>query len=166
MTKYQYAEALKDPRWKAKREEILKRDKYRCMDCGRAPEPPREPDPEEETEEECADPVILHVHHCKYEYGKQPWEYENETLRTLCAECHDVRHECEKDAADMLRLYMAKCTRHELYGIFGDIEFRNRHTSMHGIPRTPEEMKEMNDRHEFFYQFKKTAHDLAERMRL
>lgn len=32
--------------------------------------------------------TTLHVHHDAYEYGKEPWEYENENLTTLCEHCH------------------------------------------------------------------------------
>jgi 5-methylcytosine-specific restriction endonuclease McrA len=61
---------LKDPRWQKKRLEILNRDQFQCTCCG-------------DTENE------LNVHHSYYEYGKELWEYEDDTLFTLCKPCHE-----------------------------------------------------------------------------
>lgn len=61
-----YSQKLKDPRWHAKRLEILQRDNFTCRYC--------------ETEEH------LQVHHIRY--GPEPWEIENEYLITLCDCCH------------------------------------------------------------------------------
>ena len=35
----------------------------------------------------------LNVHHTYYIEGRKPWEYDNETLVTLCEDCHKKRHE-------------------------------------------------------------------------
>lgn len=64
-----YLEKLKDPRWQRKRKEIIDRDKSTCTVCG-------------DTESQ------LHVHHGYYKTGKEPWEYDNNTLHTLCEYCH------------------------------------------------------------------------------
>ena len=64
-----YVEKLKDPRWQKKRLEIFDRDEFSCCYCFS----------EEKT---------LSVHHGYYEFGKEPWEHENETLFTLCEDCH------------------------------------------------------------------------------
>ena len=69
-----YSEKFKDPRWQKKRLEILNRDKFTCQVCG-------------ETDEE------LHVHHGYYEKNLEPWEYDNNTLWTLCNGCHENTHE-------------------------------------------------------------------------
>lgn len=66
-----YAEQLKSPKWQKKRLEILERDKFTYLSCG-------------DTEKQ------LHVHHGIYLKGKMAWEYENETLHTLCCDCHDL----------------------------------------------------------------------------
>lgn len=34
----------------------------------------------------------LNVHHKYYVRGKKPWEYDDDTLVTLCADCHKKRH--------------------------------------------------------------------------
>lgn len=65
-----YKEKLLDPRWQKKRLEIFKRDKFACKLCG-------------DTE------TTLNIHHKKYIYGKNPWEYKNADLITLCQHCHN-----------------------------------------------------------------------------
>lgn len=71
-----YAEKLKDPRWQRKRLEILNRDSFACRECGDGTLP-------------------LHVHHGYYESGLAPWEYPDESLRTVCEECHATRQALE-----------------------------------------------------------------------
>jgi len=65
-----YREKLLDPRWQRKRLEILQRDEFGCQECG-----------DSET--------TLHVHHRYYESGKDPWDYPDEALETICARCHE-----------------------------------------------------------------------------
>ena len=64
-----YAEKLLDPRWQKLRLEVMNRDHWACCGCGTTTD-------------------TLSVHHCFYEYGKEPWEYSDWTLRTLCDGCH------------------------------------------------------------------------------
>ncbi|WP_207915781.1 HNH endonuclease [Flavobacterium caseinilyticum] len=64
-----YLEKLKSPKWQKKRLEILERDNFSCKCCG-----------DFETS--------LHVHHTKYLANTDPWEYENDSLITLCETCH------------------------------------------------------------------------------
>jgi len=68
-----YWEKLRDPRWQKKRLEIMERDGFECCDCGTGA-------------------LTLNVHHCYYEKGVEPWEYPNQSLKTLCEGCHEVRH--------------------------------------------------------------------------
>ena len=68
-----YSDKLKDPRWQKKRLEIFQRDEFRCVRCF----------DEENT---------LSIHHCAYEKGKEPWEYNNDDLLTLCQNCHDIEY--------------------------------------------------------------------------
>ena len=83
-----YAEKLQDPQWQAKRLEILSRDQFNCQNCGWKPFPK-------------SDAKGLEVHHHWYESGKEPWEYPNEALITLCFRCHEgetlLRSEMEHD---------------------------------------------------------------------
>lgn len=66
-----YQEKLKDPRWQKKRLEIFQRDVWHCRSCG-------------------MDNVELHIHHLIYSRGKDPWEYDNEALLSVCGPCHDT----------------------------------------------------------------------------
>ena len=65
-----YADKLRDPRWQKKRLEIMERDGFSCRSCKN----------KERT---------LNVHHLKYEKGKEPWEYEESEMVTLCEGCHE-----------------------------------------------------------------------------
>ena len=68
--KKSYSELLKHPKWQKKRLEILNRDGFSCMDCGDS----------EST---------LHVHHIKYIYGNDIWDYNDSNFVTLCESCHN-----------------------------------------------------------------------------
>ena len=68
----QYKDKLKDSRWLAKRQAILARDSFRCAICGSN--------------------NGLNVHHSAYIYGREPWEYDNKYLVTLCHKCHAKLH--------------------------------------------------------------------------
>jgi hypothetical protein len=70
MTKKSYKEKLLDPRWQKRRLEILSRDDFKCCECGN-------------------DKNTLHVHHCGYsKQFRNPWEYPDGWLITLCKDCH------------------------------------------------------------------------------
>uniref|UniRef100_A0A6H2A2N3 Putative HNH endonuclease n=1 Tax=viral metagenome TaxID=1070528 RepID=A0A6H2A2N3_9ZZZZ len=84
-----YSEKLKDPKWQKKRLEIFQRDNWQCKNCGS----------KEKT---------LNVHHCWYYYGKKdPWEYDDKSLVTLCENCHKdeekMRESAEGDLLTVLR---------------------------------------------------------------
>jgi glutaredoxin len=67
-----YSEKLKDPRWQKKRLEIFQRDDFKCVYCG-------------------DDKNTLHIHHLQYDRShKDPWDYENEKMITLCEYCHQL----------------------------------------------------------------------------
>jgi hypothetical protein len=91
-----YAEKLKDPRWQRKRLEIMDRDGWFCQYCSN----------ENNT---------LNVHHKIYIPNKEPWDYPNDYLITLC----DICHKKEKDDRDeaentLLRILRGKFELHEL----------------------------------------------------
>lgn len=67
-----YSEKLKDPRWQRKRLEIFNRDDWTCQNCK-------------------ATNKTLVIHHLKY--SGNPWEVENEFLKTLCEDCHESSHD-------------------------------------------------------------------------
>lgn len=70
-----YNQELRDPKWKAKRTEIVNRDKKKCTKCKSVKE--------------------LNVHHTYYTKGAKAWEYPNESLVTLCRSCHEKLHKAE-----------------------------------------------------------------------
>lgn len=65
-----YAEKLRDPRWQKKRLEIMERDEFRCRWC-------------------LDDTKTLNVHHWFYQRGASPWEYDEESMITVCEDCHE-----------------------------------------------------------------------------
>jgi 5-methylcytosine-specific restriction endonuclease McrA len=73
-----YGATLFDPRWKEKRQEILKRDQNSCVICNSGEN--------------------LQVHHRQYHFSRMlnafnnPWEYDNRLLITLCRNCHQKGH--------------------------------------------------------------------------
>jgi 5-methylcytosine-specific restriction endonuclease McrA len=69
-----YSDQLRDARWIQKRDSIIKRDTSRCIRC-------------------CAT-SHLDVHHTYYENdGRSAWEYDDESLVTLCRSCHNYVHQ-------------------------------------------------------------------------
>jgi len=79
-----YSSMLRDPRWQRKRLEILNRAKFKCQECG------------DETKE-------LQIHHCWYEKGASPWDYDDSCYLCLCDHCHNLRQHYEKQ----IKMYIA-----------------------------------------------------------
>jgi 5-methylcytosine-specific restriction endonuclease McrA len=73
-----YGGELFKPEWKAKREEIIKRDSYQCKICKAS--------------------HVLQVHHRQYHFVvrekkfRSPWDYSDHLLITLCESCHKRGH--------------------------------------------------------------------------
>ena len=65
-----YSEKLRDPRWQRKRLEIMNRDCFRCQRCH-------------------TDTTTLNVHHRAYLKNRDPWDYQDHMLTTLCQPCHE-----------------------------------------------------------------------------
>jgi len=80
-----YSEKLKDPRWQKKRLEIMGRDEFTCKICN-------------DTNS------TLHVHHISYEYGVDPWDYEDNNYKTLCFDCHKDEEFCKPYVKAGIRL--------------------------------------------------------------
>ena len=68
-----YKEQLQRPEWQRKRLEIMERDEWKCCLCN------------DETKQ-------LHVHQLYYDNELRLWEYDPETMVTLCLECHEITH--------------------------------------------------------------------------
>jgi len=68
-----YKEQLKDPRWQRMQSEVRQRDNYKCQLCG-------------------STTTFLHVHHLYYKPATKVWEYDIESLVTLCENCYNSVH--------------------------------------------------------------------------
>ena len=64
-----YSEKLRDPRWQKKRLKVMERDGFLCTHCK-------------------IDGDTLNVHHSYYRSGRDPWDYPDESLITVCEKCH------------------------------------------------------------------------------
>ena len=67
--KMNYFQQLKSPEWKKKRIAILERDGNCCAICG--------------------DIKRLEVHHFYYIAKRMAWNYPDDSLLTLCKDCHE-----------------------------------------------------------------------------
>ncbi len=74
-----WSSAFRDSRWQQMRLQVMDRDGWKCMCCGA-----------------CGEGTTLNVHHSYYEKGMAPWEYDAETLHTLCQECHEAIHSTQQ----------------------------------------------------------------------
>ena len=79
-----YKDQLRDPRWQKVRLRIFERDGFACRRCGRGDEE-------------------LHAHHLVYRRDREPWEYEQEEILTLCNSCHEIEHRDGDDAWRIVR---------------------------------------------------------------
>lgn len=100
MNKEEYTKLLKDPRWKAKRLEILERDGNMCTNCRTT--------------------SGLQVHHKVYENDIFPWESRDDDLITLCRNCHKLYHQQE---GNKYRSYYAGVTQNRTYNKGESSEF-------------------------------------------
>lgn len=66
-----YTEQIKSVEWQKKRLEIFERDKWMCTVCN-------------------TDKKQLHVHHLYYLPNTLIWQYDNEALKTVCDDCHEI----------------------------------------------------------------------------
>jgi 5-methylcytosine-specific restriction endonuclease McrA len=88
-----YSEKLRDPRWQRKRLEIMNRDSFHCLCCNHSVSKP------------------LNVHHLYYEKGFDPWEYDDDSLVTLCDDCHEIIH---KDLVKLSAIIAFKILNREI----------------------------------------------------
>lgn len=103
-----YKEKLLDPRWQKKRLSILNRDEFTCKHCN-------------------SKDKTLHVHHLDYLALKDPWDYSDEFLLTLCHECHEEEtKERPSDEKHILRAIRLKFkdtySRYCLYSAISQID--------------------------------------------
>jgi 5-methylcytosine-specific restriction endonuclease McrA len=74
----EYGKLLQSPQWSKIRTRIIRRDGYKCRNCGSG--------------------FNLEVHHRQYHIlykigaFRKPWEYDERNLVTLCTACHHTGH--------------------------------------------------------------------------
>ncbi len=107
----EYWKLLRDPRWQRKRLEIMKRDGFKCVECG----------DEGET---------LNVHHGYYEKGNAPWEYPDESLRTLC----ETHHKELEENLKLVRRIVGAYSAPQLWSLVGYLMAINHHGRVVEIP--------------------------------
>ncbi len=74
MSKKTYSEKLLDPRWQQMRLRVFERDGWACVVCW-------------------SKAKTLNAHHTHYHpYAEGPWDYDIDTIKTLCKECHSHVH--------------------------------------------------------------------------
>ena len=78
-----YREKLKNPLWQKKRLFLLARDSWKCQMCG-------------------CENEMLAVHHRHYLPGREPWDYPDDLLVTLCDPCHKKEERAADSAQEML----------------------------------------------------------------
>lgn len=76
-----YSQQLADPRWQRRRLEMLEAAGWSCGNCA-------------------SETWQLHVHHPRYIKGRMAWEYYDDELEVLCAECHEAHHRFERSLSD------------------------------------------------------------------
>jgi hypothetical protein len=91
-----YRQKLLDPRWQRKRLEILNRDNWACRFCE-------------------SNSKTLHVHHEQYEWGRDPWDYPNDLLTTLCVDCHEATTQVEADLRESEKQFTAIFRKCDFY---------------------------------------------------
>jgi hypothetical protein len=91
------------PNWQKRRLEMLELARWQCQDCG-------------------SKDHQLHVHHKRYVKGRMIWEYPDDELAVLCADCHGSAHIQKTAISDLLATlepYQWHCAFSLLHGFFG-----------------------------------------------
>ncbi len=84
----EYLRKLRDPRWQRKRLEIMQRDEFTCQYCY-------------DTQ------TTLNVHHNYYQSDREPWDYPEAALITLCENCHTEETE-NRRSEEVLLLHVCR----------------------------------------------------------
>lgn len=94
-----YKGKLRSPFWQRRRLEIMARDEFACRFCG------------DKTEE-------LHIHHTIYLHDKEPWEYDEKHLITLCHACHLEEEKLKSNDAFLIGMFsQTGLSRRQLYAL-------------------------------------------------
>lgn len=104
-----YSEKLKRPEWQEKRLSILNRDGFTCILCNTYG-------------------ATVSAHHNYYLPNREPWDYPDDALYTLCDKCHSEEHAIEASTKDDLfeAFKRAGFTNHSLIHIILGLRFIDR----------------------------------------
>ena len=119
-----YSEKLKDARWQRRRLEVLERESFTCQDCGASDKTPM---------------TQLHVHHCFYERGLDPWQYDDSALMCLCNSCHTERQSKELSIQRILSNFSSS----QLSDIHGEILY---FICIYGLPTAVAALKKLGSK--------------------
>lgn len=99
LSEIDYFDLLTCDEWKFRREEILKRDNYKCTKCNKTKTISGNFQGKsihyhliENVIYQSETYISLHVHHMLYIYNRLPWDYKDKYLVTLCNICHKNFH--------------------------------------------------------------------------
>lgn len=92
MSKIDFKDQYKHPKWQKKRLEVLSGSGFSCDNCGISDKQ-------------------LHVHHLRYKKGAEIWDYNNGELVSLCESCHKEAHEAKEEIAELIVSYGAGSER-------------------------------------------------------
>jgi len=85
-SKKAFLDKYKHPLWQKRRLEIFEKAKFQCQMC-------------------YLEDKTLHVHHQYYEYGKDPWDYPDESLHCLCEDCHKKAESNKKALKELAKIF-------------------------------------------------------------
>lgn len=71
-----YKDKLKDIKWINRRNDILMKDGFKCVRCGK----------------DYLNGGVFNIHHLIYYKDREPWQYDDKELITLCENCHKFVH--------------------------------------------------------------------------
>lgn len=94
MSKKNYAEKLKNPKWQRRRLEVLEKHSFKCEWCSSSDK-------------------TLHVHHAYYIPNREPWEHPDTSLMCLCADCHEEWHYFYEEAKFSLKILARYLSRED-----------------------------------------------------
>ena len=101
-----YLQKLKDPRWQKKRLEVLHNANFTCQLCYDNNE-------------------TLQVHHLSYLNGKEPWDYNLNNFKCLCATCHEAISVIKwLDYNDIIKLIKVKSSNNTNNNVY--IKYNNK----------------------------------------
>jgi len=80
------------------------------------------------------DQITLNVHHLKYFPDRDPWDYSEELLVTLCEDCHNKEHQSKVKTREILPWPLVKVGDEQFFGYPTVIGFHAREDEGRQLP--------------------------------